>query len=174
MPEPILLAVVEVDKHDRVACQAPNCNRPVYKQIHIVELDGALRVLGCECYERLVGHGMKKGSTPRYGASEGRRLTSEERQLLIENAARLIDRFEAERRAAAAAPEVRHQWIAEVTKSPVATPNPRSPVSSVDDRRSLEVEAKRILRDTYGVDPDLSGWRGMVEMTITDLLRKRA
>ncbi len=92
-----LLAVVEVPQSDRVVCQAPGCKHPVYKRIHVVLQNGKLTVLGSECFKKLFGEEL---SAPRYRTSEGRLLTPEERQLLVENTARLIAQFETEHQAA--------------------------------------------------------------------------
>jgi hypothetical protein len=92
-----LLAVVEVPQSDRVARQAPNCKHPVHKRIHVVLQSGKLTVLGSECFKKLFG---EEHSAPSYGSSDGRLLTPEERQLLVENTSRLIAQFEAEHQAA--------------------------------------------------------------------------
>jgi hypothetical protein len=92
-----LLAVVEVPQADRVVCQAPGCKHPVYKRIHVVQKYGNLTVLGSECFKKLFG---EAHSTPSYGSGDGRLLTPEERQLLVENTERLISQFEAEHQAA--------------------------------------------------------------------------
>ncbi|MDP1940731.1 MAG: hypothetical protein Q8K54_08815, partial [Gallionella sp.] len=97
MTDARLLAVVEVPQSDRVVCQAPGCKHPVYKRIHVVLQDGALTVLGSECFKKLFGEEL---SSPSYGTAEGRLLTPEERLLLIENTARLIAEFEEEHKAA--------------------------------------------------------------------------
>lgn len=52
-----LLAVVEVDKADRVVCQAAGCGHGVYRRIHLVRHgDGSLEVYGSDCFGRLFGH----------------------------------------------------------------------------------------------------------------------
>ena len=94
-----LLAVVEVDKDDRVVCQAPGCGRGVYKRIHVVRHNGTLGVYGEDCFDRLFV-GLSREAEPRYGGGPGRLLSAEERQLLIENTERLITQFELERQQA--------------------------------------------------------------------------
>lgn len=92
-----LLAVVEVDKADRIQCQAEGCGHSVYKRIHIVLAGMEFKVLGSQCYERLYGQAMLAGQAPQYGTAAGRRLTPEERLVLIENTAAFIEALEAER-----------------------------------------------------------------------------
>lgn len=92
-----LIAVVEVDKSARVYCQAPECTRTVYKQIHGVSDNGSIVVLGCKCYEVLYG-GMEKSDVPFYSSRKNRLLTDEERTLLLENVLLLIEKFEDEER----------------------------------------------------------------------------
>lgn len=95
-----LLAIVEVEKTDRVICRAPGCGHSVYKRIHVIRLDGKVTVYGSECFKRLRGYDASE--QPHYGTSTGRKLTHEERQLLIENTEKLITQFEAELQTATA------------------------------------------------------------------------
>jgi hypothetical protein len=91
-----LLAIVEVDKVDRIQCQAEGCGHSVYKRIHVVLTGLEFEVLGSQCYERLYGQTLSAG-VPQYGSGTGRLLTAEERQVLVENTATFIERLEAER-----------------------------------------------------------------------------
>lgn len=92
-----LLAVVEVDKADRIQCQAEGCGHPVYKRIHVVLAGLEFKVLGSQCYERLYGQTTLTSQVPQYGAGTGRLLTQEERLILVENTAAFIEALEAER-----------------------------------------------------------------------------
>ena len=92
-PSPVLLAVVEVSVEDRVKCSEPGCGHAVHKAIHVVQENGAIAVLGSSCFEKRFGP-QSSGRKPRYTSSAGRVLSAEERQLLVENAAELIARFE--------------------------------------------------------------------------------
>lgn len=89
-----LLAVVEVAYAARIVCQAPGCGHSVYKRIHVVSQGGALQVLGSDCFSRLFGGGVRQ--RPQFGGSAGRVLTPEERNLLLNNTAQLIEQFKAE------------------------------------------------------------------------------
>lgn len=100
-PLPRLLAVVQVAREQRVQCRQPGCGHSVWKAIHVVNEEGTLLVLGSTCFDRRYGSSMHLG-TPTYGGSNGRKLTPEERQLLVENTAALIVRFEEEHAAAEA------------------------------------------------------------------------
>ncbi|MDO8988040.1 MAG: hypothetical protein Q7U91_00235 [Sideroxyarcus sp.] len=161
MNEIHLLAIVEVPKSDRVICQAPGCNHPVYKRIHVVKRDDALQVLGSECFKKLFGESL---SVPSYGSTEGKLLTPEERQLLIENTSRLIEKLEAEHLAAKklksfkpVAPEV-------VRATPLSTPSRLT-------NYAAELQAKQELRNEFGINPDLPGWSGLVQARMKELLR---
>lgn len=92
-----LLAVVEVDKADRIQCQAEGCGRSVYKRIHVVLAGLEFKVLGSQCYERLYGQDTLTSQTPQYGTGTGRLLTQEERLILVENTTAFIESLEAER-----------------------------------------------------------------------------
>lgn len=92
---PALLAVVEVPERLRVVCCNSGCGRSVYRAVHVVRENGQLLVLGSTCFERRYGHGAL--GAPRYGGGQGRTLSAEEREMLANNTAALIARFEAER-----------------------------------------------------------------------------
>lgn len=161
-----LLAIVEVDRAERVACQAADCGHSVYRRIHVVRHDGTLGVYGSDCFARLfsglVNH------EPRYGGGAGRDLTAEERRMLVENTARLIAQFEVEQQQALEQARLRREQ-AELLERAAAERAERAKEDA--DRRhaptaaelaSVEAEAKRMVRSKHDVDPDLPGWRGLV------------
>jgi len=190
-----LLAIVEVPHADRVLCQAAGCKHPVYKRIHVVRKDGELTVLGSECFNKLFGRARIK---PLYGSGEGRLLTPEERQLLIENTERLISQFEDEYQAALEKERLIAKERADVEASrraaeerrlleaksgpsfvkPIALPParnvtptpPRKQIPTTGDPRYEAVLDQ--VRQEYralGLDPDQAGWQGMLK----DEVRKR-
>ena len=95
---PQLLAIVEVPSTGRVLCGQPGCGRPVWKAIHVVKDGSELLVLGSTCFEKRYGNGQALGVPHFGGGGESRKLTSEEHQLLVENTAELLARFEEEER----------------------------------------------------------------------------
>ena len=197
MTEFRLLAVVEVPQADRVVCQAPGCKHPVFKRIHVVQKNGQLTVLGSECFKKLFGEGH---SAPSYGSGEGRLLTPEERQLLVENTARLIAQFEAEHQAALErarlaaeqqvadeaarrAAEERRQLEAERqsmltgVKAPTVAYDPRPavprkplPITSDPRFQAVLLQVKQEYR-ARGLDPDQAGWQGLVLYDVKTRLR---
>ena len=95
-PNHALLAIVAVDPEHRVQCGQPSCGHSVYARIHVVRADGELLVLGSTCFEKRYGSGSALGA-PSYGGGSGRQLTTEERELLVQNTAMLLAKFEHER-----------------------------------------------------------------------------
>lgn len=92
-----LLAVVEVNKEDRVICQAEGCGRHVFKRIHVVLESGTVSVLGQQCYSNIYLDGSESPNTySYYTGNESRKLTPEEIALLINNTEWLIAQFENE------------------------------------------------------------------------------
>ena len=61
----------------------------------MVREGAALHVYGSGFFDKLFGSIASMG-TPRNGTGDGRRLTKDERRMLVDNTARLIERFEAE------------------------------------------------------------------------------
>lgn len=93
----LLLAIVEVDKEDRVQCQAQGCGHSVFKRIHVVLIGMEFKVLGSQCYQRLYGKELPNAAAPQYGSINGRLLTAEERLVLVENTAKFIEALESDR-----------------------------------------------------------------------------
>lgn len=177
-----LLAVVEVRRGDRVRCQAVGCNHSVFRRIHVVHESSAIHVYGSECFKKIFAGQSVVSSKPRYSSSDGRPLTDEERQLLVENTERLIERFESQYQV-----ELRRQAeFASVNAVPMKSaqrePSTETPASSLPPkpatlvnasvRQAAEVKAKQIVRSTYDVDPDLPGWRGLVLIEMKRILRE--
>ena len=170
-----LLAVVEVPHDDRVRCQAAGCNHSVFRRIHVVREHSVVRVYGSECFKHLFVGLPVASSTPRYTSSEGRRLTEDERQLLIENTERLVQQFESEYQAELAR-EAAHVAVrstpTQTTPSPV--PSRSATVVGAAAQQAAEAHAKQIVRSKYGVNPELPGWHGLVLMEMERLLRENA
>ena len=170
-----LLAVVEVPHDDRVRCQAAGCNHSVFRRIHVVGENSVVRVYGSECFKKLFVGLPVASSMPRYTSSEGRHLTDDERQLLIENTERLVQQFESEYQAELA----RKAALDAVRPTPTqTTPSPLPPqpatVVSAAARQAAEAHAKQIVRSKYDVNPELPGWRGLVLTEMERLLRENA
>lgn len=146
-----LLAIVEVDKADRIQCQAEGCGHSVYKRIHVVLAGLEFKVLGSQCYERL--YGQASAAAPQYGSGTGRLLTAEERLVLVENTAAFIEALEAERveferRAAAHAARQRKIELAQAASRPAPppVPKPERPQHIARDARSPLYEGGEMLR----------------------------
>lgn len=91
-----LLFVASVDESRKLVCQAPGCGRAIAKAVHVIrDSTGTIRVIGSGCYGRLSGH----EEATRHGATiagfDGRRLTPEERALMIADTAAFIADVEA-------------------------------------------------------------------------------
>ncbi|MEQ1935011.1 MAG: hypothetical protein ABL962_14220 [Fimbriimonadaceae bacterium] len=149
----------------------------MFRRIHVVREGETVSVLGSECFRRTFKALPVAAASPKYSSSEGRHLTDEERQLLIENTRHLIQRFEAEYQAELvrlAALEASRKQVASATvhahrEAPRLPPQP-----SPGEERMAEVQAKDNVRKRYGVDPELPGWRGLVLAEMRALLRRNA
>lgn len=170
-----LLAVVEVDKADRVVCQAEGCGHGVYRRIHVVRHgDGTLGVYGSDCFGRLFGQLADKA--PQYRSGDGRELTAEERLMLAENTERLIAQFEAEHQALLEQARLRREQQEKVEQAAreaaerrrIDAERRRPPTAA--EIASVEAQAKAVVRQKFGVDPDIPGWRGLVLVEARKLL----
>jgi hypothetical protein len=170
-----LLAIVEVDKADRVACQAEGCGHGVYKRIHVVRHDGKVGVYGSDCFDKLFGSRMPNAK-PRYGGGDGRELTPDERLMLVESTERLLAQFETEHQQLLEAARARSEQQAKVERA--AAERAEEARLEAERRRPpteaelapYEAEAKRMVREKYGVDPNAPGWKGLVIMFQRQLL----
>lgn len=165
-----LLVIIEVDRDDRVVCQAPGCGHAVYKRIHVIRHDGAIGVYGSDCFGRLFRDQL---GAPRYGGGTGRVLTADERNLLVQNTERLIAQFEAEHQTTIARANHQTQRVqSQAAKEQIDRDSrPRQQtLPTTAELASVEREAKRMVRAKYGVDPDAPGWRGLVMACQRELL----
>ena len=170
-----LLAVVGVDKADRVVCQAQGCGHGVYRRIHVVRHDnGELGVFGSDCFERLFGHLISK--PPRYGSGEGRELTAEERQMLADNTERLIAQFEEEHQVLLEQARLRREQQEKVEQAAreraerLRLEAERRRPATQAEIASVHQQAKALVRQKFNVDPDLPGWAGLVMAEARKLL----
>lgn len=90
---PRLMAIVEVDKEERVYCAQPGCHHTVHRAIHVVKEGDKLLLLGSTCFQKRFGSLTALGKAQHWGGN-GKVLTSEERALLAENTQALLTRFE--------------------------------------------------------------------------------
>ena len=89
---PRLLAVVSVEKVQRVRCQKDGCGHGVYAAIHVVEHDGRVKVLGSTCFAEIYG-GEHALGRPQYMGG-GRKISAEDAALLDSNTAALLAKWE--------------------------------------------------------------------------------
>lgn len=172
------LAVIEVTPDDRVLCSAEGCGHSVYKRVHLVRVDGRTRVYGADCFSRLFGHTDIGRSHPRYGSSQGRALTPEERNLLKSNTEQLIDAFESEHQdelacADASQPAVERCAIDVHNSGTNQRPLFGERHASAGTRSAAEAVARERLAKRYpGVNINLPGYIGLVSMEIEAVVRE--
>ncbi len=169
-----LLAVVEIPREDRVRCQASGCNHAVFRRIHVVRENSMITVYGSECFKKLFAGAPVSSSLPHYTSSEGRHLTDAERKLLIENTARLVQQFEAEHQAELARKAATAAIRSTPNLAPTPSQAPQATHTSPTDRQAAVAQAKQIVRATYGVNPELAGWHGLVQSEADRILRGKA
>lgn len=136
----VLFMVVEVDPQDRIRCQAPGCNKPVYKRIHVVRDAGRIVVVGSECWGRLYAGTSGATPRPRIGSSDGRLLTDEEREMLSSSTAAFVAHMESEAAASDARKAASDAQAAE------------------DIRRAAELENARRREQQRRFSPPIDAW----------------
>jgi len=91
-----LLLVDSVDEDQKLVCQAPGCGRAIAKAVHVIRDEaGMVRVIGSGCYVKLAGHKEATEAGAAFAGFDGRRLTPEERALMVANTAAFVARVEA-------------------------------------------------------------------------------
>ena len=91
-----LLFVASVDESRKLVCQAPGCGRAIAKAVHVIrDLTGAIRIVGSGCYVKLSGHEQATKHGAAIAGFDGRRLTPEERALMIADTAAFVASVEA-------------------------------------------------------------------------------
>ena len=91
-----LLFVASVDESHKLVCQAPSCGRGIARAVHVIRDEtGSIRVVGSGCFEKLAGHKRATEEGAVLPGFDGRRLTAEERSLMVADTTALIARVEA-------------------------------------------------------------------------------
>lgn len=117
-----LLAIVEVDYDQRIRCQEPGCNHPVYRAIHVVRDRCQLLLLGSTCYAKRYGSDQALGQAQFTAPGSWRQLSKDERQLLLDNTQELLAKFEAEALTRAEAARLRMEQLRAQSAPPTAQP----------------------------------------------------
>jgi hypothetical protein len=98
-----LIEIVHVDEGRPLVCQAPECGRPIFARVHVVQVDSsAIKVIGSGCFKKLAG-GAAKPSSPSMGGSDGTPLSAQERDQMLADTALFVARRQAAWAAQAAA-----------------------------------------------------------------------
>jgi len=91
-----LLFVASVEESRKLLCQAPGCGRAIAKAVHVIrDQTDAVRVVGSGCYGKLSGHEQAIKGGAAIAGFDGRRLTPEERALMVADTAAFVDGVEA-------------------------------------------------------------------------------
>jgi hypothetical protein len=85
-----LVAIIELEKVDRVLCQAANCHHSIFRRVHIVLKGQEFQLLGSSCFNRWYGHLPIENRTPQFGSTAGIPMTPENRDLLLRNTADFV------------------------------------------------------------------------------------
>ncbi len=104
-----LAAVVSVDREHAVQCQCRNCGHRIYAHVHMIVWEGGeIECWGSHCYAReLAELARQRGISAEFTDAGERRLSDEERSLLLTNREALIERFRREREDAVREAEAR-------------------------------------------------------------------
>ncbi len=84
------LGIFVAPEYAKVRCQAPNCNHPVWKRIHVVREPEGIRIYGSSCFKRLFEKNDILDAAPTYTSPIAQSLTVEEIRQLQENTEQFI------------------------------------------------------------------------------------
>jgi hypothetical protein len=90
------LGIFEAPEYAKVKCQAPNCNRPIWKAIHVVREPEGIKIYGSSCFKRLFEKNEILETEPTYTSSNSQHLSVEEIQQLQANTERFIREIQAD------------------------------------------------------------------------------
>lgn len=91
-----LLFVASVDERHKLVCQAPSCGRAIAKAVHVIRDEMTkIRVVGSGCFGKLVGHERATEDGAVISGFDGRRLTPDERALMVADTAAFVASIEA-------------------------------------------------------------------------------
>ena len=164
---PILIAVLTVEKDERIRCQSSGCNHPVFKRIHVVRLGPEFKLLGSSCYRKEYSSYAEAGQPPRFTSKSGRHLTESDRELLIVNSERLIAKLES-------------GWLLQQME---CSPRPRNRTRKrgylnhdvlANIPASVVAEARERISREFGINANLSGWYALVVDEVKAILRRNA
>ncbi len=194
-----LLAIIEVPKEDKVLCQLDGCKHPVYKQIHVVDIDSKLMVIGSSCYKKHFSELIATDNTPKYTSATGKALTDEERELLRNNTEALVEKLKLENQERIAKGKERerlqkietenqnklNEELEKKKRERLANRDfankPKKVFQRGDRYKHLTEEqvmaialdkAKDHFRKDKGVNPELPGWVGWVNATAKEYFEK--
>jgi hypothetical protein len=150
-----------------VRCAADGCGHSVYKRVHIVRFNGETRVYGEDCFQHLFGRSLSKAK-PKLTSAKGRKLSDEERAILVANTCALIERWESESAVTTTTSVAsRREDVRPARYSTV-------PNASPEERTMAEIEARQILNEKLpGLDFDSPGFNGLLQMQIDRILRAK-
>jgi hypothetical protein len=165
----LLIAIVEVDEASGIRCQAPECNHTVFRKIHVLRTAGAVKAVGSSCFKQFyLSEGQVKPA-PLFTTKSGRILSSEERELLLEDVERLILRFESQHGLSRL-----DGHTGETSQRRQRKKSPSMSDSLALVRPEIVALAKKNVAARLGVDPNLPGWRGLVLEAVKAILRENA
>ncbi len=180
MASSALLAIIEVPHEKRVRCSADGCGHSVYKKVHLVRVDGHTQVYGSDCFAKLFGESVLGRSEPKYGGTNGRLLTPEEIAMLAMNTEHLVEEFEREHQeeimrleALRIAKTERHSCLQRIqaTQTPLFA---HPPTTTMQSSEAEAIARKRLAERFPGVNIDLAGFKGLLAMEISKIIRENA
>ena len=169
-----LLTRVRLDPKQAILCQCEGCNRRVYADVHVLNLDGQVTVFGKKCFTNAFGERQFEETYPWSGETQ---LTPEQRLLLENNTKEFIERYlKPEPKLSTIEtteppPEQSYSYI-HPAPQPFAY-KPREQPLSYEQLNQIEAfylsKAKDELRRRAGLDPELAGWSGLVKLIALDM-----
>ena len=158
-----LIAVVELPEANKVLCQFGDCGRKIYREVHVIRIDGQIVVYGSSCVKKAFGEVPKRSDKSILGGRTISLSDPDDIAKLEQNTAELVKEWE--ERAA------QHEQ-AEVEKRQ-ADDTFEKDASREEIFAECLAQTKERFRRDRGIDPEAPGWSQWVLSEAEKLFEER-
>jgi len=158
-----LIAIVELPEAHKVLCQYEDCGRKIYREVHVIRIDGQIVVYGSSCVKKAFGEVPKQSEASILGGRTISLSDPEDIAKLEQNTAELVQEWE-ER-------AVHHKQA--VVEQHQADDVFEKGMSRDELFAECLAQTKERFRRDRGIDPEAPGWAQWVLSDAEKLFEER-